>query len=485
MGSLIKNEFIKIFRKKSTYIVLIIFLLFIILTNCIYKFMNSVGNQENYKTSDQYIQYAKEEINKIDINSNREEYIELKTDLDYNDLYKKYDKNSWQIFIIERDFYEYLYNINIYKYGTNADKELLRENPEEVYNRELEKLNNSDWKSFVNDEIQNIEKELNEAKQQKELLSETSNNKQTDELIKTLETKLELTKMRIEKDIPYGKNYMNDAIETRINMANISNDYDEPNMSYEDKVAQQSAIESSEKAKFIIENKMDINKTNSARGVLLNMFDEYSIFLVIFVVMIAGGIVSSEMEKGTIKMLLVKPFKRGKILFAKYFVSMFMVLFIFAVTIILQTIIGGLIFGFDSLSVPAIIYNFKTNTIQSYNLFAYILILGLTKLPIYILLGTLAFAISCIFGNTVLAIVLPILGNIAGNIINTLVSIKQIKQLAIFPTLNWDLSQFLFGKLPVYQFTSFKFALGVCIIYWLIMVICAWIAFDKKEIKNI
>ena len=485
MGSLIKNELIKIFRKKSTYIVLIILALFIVLTNFIYKYMISAMNMNNYNTSEEYINYAREELNNINPQSDRENYIQLKTDVEFYELTKKFDKNSWQMYIINRDFQGYLFNINVYKYGTNADKEGITENPEEVYNRELNKLKNSDWKQYVQEEIAQIEEELSAAKAQKQMIENESNVEGLNDTIEMLETKLELTKMRIEKDIPYGQNFMNDAIENRIRAAGVEYDYKDKSLSYQEKRGQQEALENNEIDKYIIENRQDIKNYSSVRGVLLNMFDEYSIFLVIFVVMIAGGIVSSEIEKGTIKMLLVKPYKRWKILLAKYIVSLMMILFIFVVTVLMQIIIGGIIFGFDSLSIPAVVYNFNTNSLETYNLFKYLGLLALSKLPIYILLGTLAFAISCIFGNTVLAIVLPIIGNIGGNIVSSLLTMHPIKQLAIFPTLNWDFSQFLFGRLPQFEFTSLGFAIGVCICYWGIMVVAGWLAFNKKEIKNI
>lgn len=485
MGSLIKNELIKIFRKKSTYIVLIILALFVVLTNFIYKYMMSMINQGNYNTSDQYIEYAREQLNNINPESDRENYIQLKTDVDFYELMKQFDENSWQIYIINRDFQGYLFNINVYKYGTDADKEGITENPQEVYNMELNKLKNGDWKQYVQEEIVQIEEELSATKDQKQMVKNEKIAKELDNTIAMLETKLELTKMRIEKDIPYGQNFMNDAIEARIRSAGIDYNYNDKSLSYQEKRAKQEALEEYETSKYIIENRQDVKNYSSVRGVLLNMFDEYSIFLVIFVVMIAGGMVSSEMEKGTIKMLLVKPYKRWKILLAKYIVSLMMILFIFVVTMLMQILIGGIIFGFDSLSIPAVVYNFNTNSLETYNLFKYLGILALSKLPIYILLGTLAFAVSCIFGNTVLAIVLPIIGNIGGAIVSSLLTMHPIKQLAIFLTLNWDFSQFLFGKLPQYEFTSLGFATGVCICYWVIMVVAGWFAFNKKEIKNV
>ena len=291
--------------------------------------------------------------------------------------------------------------------------------------------------------------------------------------------------MRIDKNIPYGNNFLNDAIDVRINTVGMDRNLNEPNMPYQDKVSKQKMIEESEIAKYILETKQDVEKQASLRGILLNVFDEYSIFIIIFIIMIAGGIVSSEFEKGTVKMLLVKPYKRGKILLAKYIVSLLMILFIFVITVVFQVIVGGVVFGFDSLSIPAVVYNFNTNSVVTYNMFEYVLIIAVNKLPIYVLLTTLSFALSSIFANTVIAVVLPILGNVASAVINQLASMYSIRQLAVFPTLNWDFTQFLFGRLPAYEFTSLGFAVCVCVVYWAIMVSVAWIAFRKREIKNV
>ena len=489
MGNLIKNELIKIFRKKSVYIILIVMFLFMILTNCIYRYMYSDVISEEYRLDDTYISEARENIKDIDTNlnsENRNYYINTKTDVDYYDLYKKYDKNSWQAYIIKRDFYNYLYECNVYKYGTPTDKAAFAENPENVLNKKIESLNVSDWKQYVNEEMNVIKNQITELKEEKsQLPKDSSEIKSLDGEIKNLETKLGFYNMRIEKNIPYGNDYLNNALDTIINSIGMDYSYDEPNMSYREKVEKQQDIQQVEKAKYILDNKKDINNNGTARGVLLNMFTEYSLFLIVFVAMILGGMISSELEKGTIKMLLVKPYTRGKILLSKYIVSLLMIVFIFVTAVLMQTVIGGLMFGFDSLSIPVVEYNFNTNSIVTYNVFAYVGLLALCNLPMYILLGTLAFTLSSLFGNSVISIVLPIMGSAAGSIINQLAISRSIKQVAISPTLNWDFTEYLFGRLPSYEFTNFKFAIGVCVAYWGIMMVISYISFKKREIKNI
>ena len=482
MINLIKNELIKIFRKKGTYIFLIIFILFIILTNFLYKFLGTQFLTMESYLDENYIEFAKTEIQNIDINTDRSYYIELKTDIDFYDLYKKYDANSWQAYILQRDFRGYIYNLNTYKYGTEMDKAEFTENPEEVLNAELKKLDNNDWKQYVHDEITDLEAQIALLKEQ--IKAEGSTEILNNEL-HFLEVKLEMANTRLKQDIPYNNNYLNDAIGIRIDMCNINYDYDKPNISYKEKINTQASIKQLETAKYVLDTKQDVTNTDTLRGVLLNLFSEYSIFIVIFVIMIAGGIVSSELEKGTIKMLLVKPYTRTKILISKYIVSMMMIVFIFLFTIILQTIIGGIILGFDSLSIPVVEYNFNTNSLETFNIFHYVFITMINVLPSYILLTTLAFAISCLFGNTVISIVLPIIFNIGSAIINTLATAYSIKQLIPFPTLHWDFNQFLFGKLPSYEYTNLGLAAAICTIYLVILLTISWFAFKKREIKNV
>ena len=62
--------------------------------------------------------------------------------------------------------------------------------------------------------------------------------------------------------------------------------------------------------RMVLEHRTESN----ARGMLVNFFSHYEIFIVIIIVMIAGTIVSEEFNKGTIKLLLVRPYKEQQYL---------------------------------------------------------------------------------------------------------------------------------------------------------------------------
>ena len=240
-----------------------------------------------------------------------------------------------------------------------------------------------------------------------------------------------------------------------------------------------------EKNKFVIEQGKDIYNTSDSRGFLLNVFSKYELFIIITIVLIAGAIVSDEFNKGTIKLLLVRPFSRAKILLAKFITVILTVLFIMVVTVILQFVVGGIFFGFDSLSIPDIIYNHNTGKLMEVGILKSICFTGLGKLPIYILLGTLAFALSTIFNNTPVAITITLMGYMASSIINQFAYYYDIKWLKFFVTPNWDFTQFFYGKLPFIEGLNIPFSITVCVVYFAIMMVVSFMVFKKRNIKNV
>ena len=471
MNNLVKNEITKIIKKKSFYIILIVVLAYIVLSNVMNKYVYTSINDYEYYNED-YINILKDEIKNLNLENQQdlEIYISDKTEIDTYELLKQYDKDSWQYKLIPNKATNYLSEINIYTYKIK-DEEALNE-AKENYNKFVERLKADDWRSFT-------QEELNSLKQSQEGLDEKLKDKNTEIQIETLE-------MRLKYDIAYGDNYKNDALSKYQQSKITINELEKNNnKTYEEKKELQSAKEDAEKSKYAIEQGKDIYNTSDSRGFLLNVFSKYELFIIITIVLIAGAIVSDEFNKGTIKLLLVRPFNRTKILMAKFITVILTVLFIMIITVILQFIVGGIFFGFDSLSIPAVIYNHTTGNLMEVNLLKNILITGIGKMPIYILIGTLAFALSTIFNNTPVAITITLMGYMASSIINQFAYYYEIKWLKFFVTPNWDFTQFFYGKLPLLEGISTQFSTIICIIYFSIMMIASLIVFKKKNIKNV
>ena len=471
MNNLVKNEITKIVKKKSFYIILIVVLAYIVLSNVMNKYVyESNSNYEYYNES--YINVLKEEMKGLNLENQQDVdiYIGDKTEVDTYELLKQYDKNSWQYKIIPDKAGTYLSEINTYTYKIK-DEEALNE-AKEKYNKVVERLKADDWKSFAQEELVAL-------KSSQEGLDEKSKDKVTEIQIETLEK-------RLKYNIAYGYDYKNEALsayqQSKITINDLEN---KNNKTYEEEKEFYEAKENAEKSKYIIEQGKYINNTSDSRGFLLNVFSKYELFIIITIVLIAGAIVSDEFNKGTIKLLLVRPFSRAKILLAKFITVVITVLFIMVVTVILQFIVGGIFFGFDSLSIPAVIYDHSTGKLIEMGIFKNILLTGLGKLPIYVLLGTLAFALSTIFNNTPFAITITLMGYMASSIINQFAYYYDIKWLKFFVTPNWDFTQFFYGGLPLIKGVTVPFSVVICLIYFAIMISVSFVVFKKRNIKNI
>ena len=469
MNNLVKNEIIKIVRKKSFYIILIVVLAYIVLSNVMYKYVYT-SDYEYYDES--YVENLKDRISSLNLDNQQDldMYVNDKTELDTYELLKQYDKGTWQYKLILEKASSYLSEINTYTYKIK-DEEALNE-AKETYNKFTERLKANEWKGFVQDE-------LDELKKSQEGLSENEKDQST--LIQ-----IEVLEMRLKNEIAYGDDYKNAALsryqQSQLEVNELSN---KNNKSYEEEKAYQSAKEDAEKSRYAIEQGKDIYNTSDAREFLLNVFSKYELFIIITIVLIAGAIVSDEFNKGTIKSLLVRPYSRTKILLAKFITVLITVLFIMVVTVILQFIIGGISFGFDSLSIPNVVYNFKTGKIMEVGILKSIICTGLGKLPIYVLLGTLAFALSTLFNNTAVAITITLLGYMASSIVNQFAYYYDMEWLKFFVTPNWDFTQFFYGNLPLIKGMSIPLSIIICLVYFVIMIIPTFVVFNKRNIKNV
>ena len=484
MNKLIKNELTKIFKKKNIYITLLVVLAFVVLTNCIYKFFFT---SSNYAYSDNYIQYTKEELAKLDPNktSDIKMYIELKTEVDVYDMMNKYEKGAWQRDIVSTTLSTYLSEKNTYLYGENKDENKAKETENKI-NEMLERLDKDDWRYFANTELEEAQNSLKELENKKK---ETEDKQELEEIKSSIESAKideEVAKYRIDKDIKYGNDYRNTALQKYQSASkSISSITNVDQLEYSEKTKYNENVETKEISKYIIENNQDIEKVNDTRGILKDIFSEYGLFIIVMIIMIAGTIVSEEFNKGTIKLLLIKPYSRNKILLSKFITMLIMIVFSIVAVIAMELIVGGIIFGYESLSVPVLEYNFNTQTLEQINIFTYLGIEILSQLPMLILLGTLAFAFSAIFTNSALAIIISLLGYMSANMINMLVIQYKVSFMKFFVTMNWDLSEYLFGGLPSMQGMTLGFSVVMCILYFVVMIIPTFVLFNKKNIKNI
>ena len=488
MIKLIKNELFKIFHKKSIYVLAGIMLAFVILNNIVYKVFyddNSNYISQTLNDSSWEIDYYSEELKNLDINkeSDKEEYISCKTSYDIAVLHSSYQIGTWQYNIIDTRLYDIIYNINYYTYIEKNDK-ILKEY-QDKYDYYINSFENNNFKVFIKEELDSTQKEIDTLEKEKKTITSTKRLKEIEDSLNILYIKKEMINYRISNDVPYSNSYLNTAIEDYIDTYTYLNSTTVDSLSYNEKIEYNNNLSKNATSKYIIDNKIDLNQENTVRNNLRCIFNSYEILIVILIIIISGTIISNEFNKGTIKNLLIRPYKRSTIFISKYISSFIILILSIIYLVFLELIVGGILFGLDSLNIPIVVYNFTTSSLVEYNIFTYLGILILAKMPLLILIMTLSITLSTITLNSPTSIAVPILGYTFSGIIGSLAMSFDLKWMKYFPTMNWDLTEYLFGGLPAFQYTSLSHAIIISIIYFAIMFTLSIIVFNKKNIKNI
>lgn len=482
MISLIQNELKKIFKKKSLLITLLVTLAFIILTNVIYKL--DFGNSY-YDYIEEEISFYGEQLKTLDPEKDKDMYAQYKTEIEVYQLVKKYDEKSWQAKIIQSEMRSCISNINYFTYQEKSDSGL--KIAKAKYNEYIKRLDTDDWRYFAEEEVKEKNTEIDELKAMQEKTTNKLEIKELQSQIRGYEISRQIATWRLEKDIPYGNDYKNNCLNSyMVAMEDIrSYDFGETEKNYNSKKQYYKAQETAAINKYDIENETTVGDTSSAKGILLSTFDEYEIFLIVMFMMTAGVIVSEEFSKGTIKLLLIKPYKRSTILASKFITSIIVAIIVILLVLLMQFVVGGLIQGFDSFKNPTIIYDHTINNVKQINTIQYLAMQALGKAPMYILLMTLAFALSTIFTNSALAITISLLGYMGSSVINMLALNLKLNWIKYFVTPNWNLTEYFWGGIPTFEGITLPFSIAIIVIYMVIMLVPTFIIFQKKNIKNI
>lgn len=483
MSKLIKNELIKIFSKKSMIVIGVIILVIIIGFNVLNKISQNMSNSYS-AYSESYIQYLDEELAELDPNkpSDINKYVETKSQKDLATLAKDYKETSWQAEVIGTVISPIIEEMNNYEYIDKNNEALTCSKAK--YDGMLTALKNNDWKYFATKELDSLNTQIEELNT---LIAQDSENDDLKTQLKSLELQKEVVNLRLDKNINYGSdNYKSIAVQNyRMYMGNYIQSSQGKNLTDEEKSEINGYLEKANLYKYDLYNDTEYQNTATANYTFQNSIGTYIAIIVMIVVIVAGVSISEEFNKGTVKLLLVRPYSRTKILISKLIAVFITMLITTATILLLQFIIGGIVYGFGTYMMNVVQFDFTTNSIITLNIFAYLGLIFICKLPIFILIGTLAFALSTLFLNSPLAVALPILGYMGSDVINMIAISYKWDWVKYFVTPNWDLSQYLFAGTPMFSGISIEFSITICAIYFVIMLVASIVSFKKRNIKNV
>ena len=237
--------------------------------------------------------------------------------------------------------------------------------------------------------------------------------------------------------------------------------------------------------KYIIDNKKNLKQENTINYQLRTILDDYELFIVIITILVASITIGEDLNKQTIKLMLIKPYKRSKIILSKYLASLIIILSSILSLVIIQLLIGGMFLGVQSLKQNMVVYDLATSKIIILNIFIYMLIRILFKLPMIIIILNVSFALNILLNSVIAPFSISMLLYTFSEVINTMAINYNIKFMKYFITLNWNFNNYLFGILPKYQYLNLKNSILIFLIYDIMLLGIIFISFNKKNIKNV
>ncbi|MDU1411980.1 MAG: ABC transporter permease subunit [Clostridium sp.] len=239
-----------------------------------------------------------------------------------------------------------------------------------------------------------------------------------------------------------------------------------------------------------IENNIpDLKDVNDARSVLNRTYEIYIVLGVILVIIIGGGMVASEFSKGTIRLLLIRPVSRWKVLLSKLLSLLIIGFAVSVIGIVILSISTGFVYGMDTYKIPLLeTYN---NGIIEVNFFKYLIPkIALSSISI-IFIASLVFMISTLAKNTALAVAISMVLYLGTPFITELlVSMNQIWIVNTFiPYINSSYFRLMPMTEEILASThgmAMNFLSGgiQLLILSILMLIITFGIFIKKDVKN-
>ena len=357
---LVKNEYIKVFKKLSTKIMIVLIIICALGLSGIALFAKHNMESNNYSSYDATGDYQ-ETIDWLKNTNGDPNEIAMWQYLIDNDI----DSDDWRYDVLSAMFAD----------GTGDMSGIKKY------------LDDNDWRGFCqyrldNDILTEGEKWEYQYRLDKDISFDKSNEKKNDLIMTVANAKNTIATMGDAKSD--GQN-SRAKLEDNIKLALYQLDNDKL-----DNTANQMTLFETDEPEQITFWTVFLTSTSLVTVVAL------------LAIVIAGGIVSSEFSQGTVKFLLINPVKRWKILMSKYFTVITVGYIMLCILFVVMIPITGLMHGFDGFSVP---YMYVSGgEVKEMPTLLYAAEQYLMKSVEMVVMSTLAFAISSLVRSTALAI---------------------------------------------------------------------------------
>lgn len=434
---LVKNEYIKVFKKLSTKIMIVLIIICALGLSGIALFAKHNMESNNYSSYDATGDYQQTIDWLKDTNGDPNEIAMWQYLID-NDI----DSDDWRYDVLSA----------VFANGTGDMSGIKKY------------LDDNDWRGFCqyrldNDILTEGEKWEYQYRLDKDISFDKSNEKKNDLIMTVANAKNTIATMGDAKSD--GQN-SRAKLEDNIKLALYQLDNDKL-----DNTANQMTLFETDEPEQITFWTVFLTSTSLVTVVAL------------LAIVIAGGIVSSEFSQGTVKFLLINPVKRWKILMSKYFTVITVGYIMLCILFVVMIPITGLMLGFDGFSTPYIYVS--GGDVKKMPTLLYAAEQYLMKSVEMVVMSTLAFAISSLVRSTALAIGVSVFTMCIGSSVTKLLGQLGQDWARFLVFANTDLASISKGY-SIFAQHSLTFAVGVLIAHMVVFLLTAWDGFTKRSV---
>lgn len=546
MYNLTLNEIIKQYKKKSILIITLLILLSAVLAPFLAKALNKP--QPNYalngykfqidainnEISHDYKANAKVAKVQVAILKSQKQVLQLLLDNNISvDNWRFAASNSYSIVLEKIDIINFLQDgfngetiIQGASYtGRPFDIKDYVSMPKEQWATELKKLEsqkielennikNDNYLGYVKENISEIKTTIDMYNKELAILRENYSKNPNDQSIKSnidaLNTKITLSnnllsvsEYRYNNKIPFEQNnWKNETLKSlEVNMTDLAKpvhsekeykSHADSKITYAQYLAKHNNITTNLNNSIKLDwyslntNIPQPQYQNSARNTVNSFVGAYVIIITIFILIITGGIVSSEFSKNTIKLLMVRPVSRFKIILSKLLSVLIIGYVILFISLILLTIVSGILFGFSDFGNPILKISSGTVVTQNYllSLISHSLFYSISM----VFITCIAFMLSILTKSTAVSVALSLLTFICATPLALVLLSKNIIWITKTPIPYMCLPTISIIKVLSNMFGSvciLNTSLGAIeiMILSLIFLIIGFVYFIKKDIK--
>lgn len=202
------------------------------------------------------------------------------------------------------------------------------------------------------------------------------------------------------------------------------------------------------------------------------------IVITIFTIIIAGDSLAGEFSSGTIKLLLIRPASRVKILVSKYISFLLFGMLLLLTLFVISFVVNGILYGFEYMDLPLVTMNELGQVVEKnmvVNLWKTYMLNGIST----VMYVTMAFMISSAFRSSSMAIGFSIGVVFAGNIVLEVLQRYEWSKYLLFA--NTDLTQYLSGR-PYQEEMTLSFSIGMLVFYFLVFNLISWLLFTRRDV---